>query len=98
MGEFGYVVLPLIGPRTGRDAMADVALMNVLLWSFAGVAAGTGASLQTILIAEGIEVVADIAATRQFDREATKVTTRDYDATRAAYLAQRRARCAELAR
>lgn len=97
VGEYGYVVLPFVGPRTGRDAVADVALMNLMLWTLAGVAAGTGASFQTIVIAEGIEVVVDIAATRQFDPEARALELTDYETTREAYLAQRRARCAELA-
>lgn len=94
VGEMGYVVLPFIGPRTGRDALADIVLMNVVLWTFAGVAAGTGASVQTIVIAETVEVVADITATRQFDIEAKSIRLPDYDATRAAYLKQRRERCA----
>lgn len=95
VGEMGYVVLPFIGPRTGRDAIADIVLMNAVLWTFAGVAAGTGASLQTIVIAESVEVVADITATRQFDIEAKKIRLPDYDATRVAYLKQRRERCAQ---
>ncbi|MCW2249379.1 phospholipid-binding lipoprotein MlaA [Azospirillum fermentarium] len=95
VGEMGYVVLPFVGPRTGRDAIADIVLMNAMLWTFAGVAAGTGASFQTIVIAESVEVAADITATRQFDIEAKKIRLRDYDETRAAYLKQRRARCAQ---
>lgn len=95
VGEMGYVVLPFVGPRTGRDAIADIVLMNAMLWTFAGVAAGTGASFQTIVIAETVEVAADITATRQFDIEAKKIRLRDYDETRAAYLQQRRARCAQ---
>ncbi|WP_376962793.1 MlaA family lipoprotein [Azospirillum sp. A26] len=95
VGEMGYVVLPFIGPRTGRDAIADVVLMNAVLWTFAGVAAGTGASLQTIVIAESVEAVADITATRQFDIEARNIRLPDYDATRTAYLKQRRERCAQ---
>jgi phospholipid-binding lipoprotein MlaA len=98
VGEYGYVVLPFVGPRTGRDAVADVGLMNLMLWTFAGLATGTGASIQTILLAEALEVVADVAATRQFDIEAKNLDLRDYEAMRAAYLAQRRARCAELAK
>ncbi|WP_448191843.1 MlaA family lipoprotein [Azospirillum sp. sgz301742] len=95
VGEYGYVVLPLVGPRTVRDAVADVMLMNMMLWTFTGAVVGTGASVQTILIAEAIEVVADVAATRQFDPEAKDITLRDYDGTREAYLAQRRVRCAK---
>lgn len=96
VGEYGYVVLPFVGPRTGRDAVADIVLMNVILWTTAGALAGTGASFQTIVIAESVEVVADITATRQFDIEAKAIKLRDYEAARAAYLKQRRARCAQL--
>lgn len=95
VGEGGYMVLPFIGPRTIRDAAADVAVVNAILWSTVGILAGSGASLQTILVAEAIEIVADIVATRQIDPQAKALGTRDYDATRDAYLAQRRARCAD---
>lgn len=96
--EYSYVVLPFIGPRTGRDAVADVLLMNMILWTFTATAAGTGASIQTIILAEALEIIADVAATRQIDSQAVNIKLRDYDATREAYLAQRRARCAELTR
>jgi phospholipid-binding lipoprotein MlaA len=95
VGEGGYVVLPFIGPRSARDAVADVMLMNLAMWTLAGFAAGTGASFQTIVIAESVEVVADVTVTRQFDDVATKIRLRDYEAAREAYLAQRRTRCAK---
>lgn len=96
VGEGGYVVLPFIGPRTARDGFADVVLVNAALWTLIGASLGTGASWRTILIAESIEIVADIIATRQIDPHAKVEHYDDYDAVRAAYLAQRRARCAEL--
>ena len=96
LGEGGYVVLPFIGPRTVRDGFADVVLVNAVLWTLVGASLGTGASLQTIAIAEAIEVVADIIATRQIDPNAKVVHFDDYEAVRKAYLEQRRARCAEM--
>lgn len=96
VGEGGYVVLPFIGPRTARDGFADVVLVNAALWTLIGASLGTGASLQTILIAESIEIIADVIATRQIDPHAKIDHFDDYEAVRAAYLAQRRARCAEL--
>ncbi|SMH35484.1 MlaA family lipoprotein [Azospirillum agricola] len=96
VGEGPYVVLPFIGPRTVRDAVSDVVLTNAVLWIAAGSLFGTGASVQTIVIAESVEVVADIVATRQIDPQAKAIGFTDYDTTRDRYLAQRRARCAAL--
>lgn len=96
VGEGGYVVLPFVGPRTVRDAVADVVLTNAVLWVAAGSLFGTGASLQTIAIAESVEIVADVVATRQIDPQAKAIGFTDYATTRDRYLAQRRARCAAL--
>lgn len=96
VGEGGYVVLPFVGPRTVRDAVADVVLTNAVLWVAAGSLFGTGASLQTIAIAETVEIVADVVATRQIDPQAKAIGFTDYATTRDRYLAQRRARCAAL--
>jgi len=96
VGEGPYLVLPFIGPRTVRDAVSDVVLTNAVLWTAAGSLFGTGASVQTIVIAESVEIVADIVATRQIDPQAKALGFADYDATRDRYLAQRRARCAAL--
>jgi len=95
VGEGGYVVLPLVGPRTIRDAGADIVLTSAILLTFTGVALGDGLTLQTFLIAETIEIAADIFATRQMDSHAAALSFDDYDQMRSAYLAQRRARCAE---
>lgn len=96
VGEGPYLVLPFVGPRTVRDAMSDVVLTNVVLWVAAGSLFGTGASVQTVIIAESVEIVADIVATRQIDPQAKAIGFTDYDTTRDRYLAQRRARCAIL--
>lgn len=96
VGEGPYLVLPFVGPRTVRDAMSDVVLTNVVLWVAAGSLFGTGASVQTVIIAESVEIVADIVATRQIDPQAKAIGFTGYDTTRDRYLAQRRARCAVL--
>jgi phospholipid-binding lipoprotein MlaA len=93
VGEGGYVVLPFIGPRTVRDGVSDVVLTNLLLWPLVGAVTGGGASLRTVLIAESIEIAADVVATRQIDPLARQLSMDDYDAMRAGYLAQRRLRC-----
>lgn len=94
VGEGGFVMLPFIGPRTVRDGLSDVVLTNLLLWPVVGALAGGGVSLRTIAIAETVEIAADIVATRQIDPVARALRLDDYDAVRAAYLAERRARCA----
>jgi len=96
VGEGAYIVVPFIGPRTLRDGVADIVLTNLILWSLTAAFLGTGASLQTILIAESIELVADLFATRQIDPQAKVSHYDDFAAVRQAYLEQRRERCREL--
>jgi phospholipid-binding lipoprotein MlaA len=95
VGEGGYLVLPLIGPRTVRDAVADVMIVNAILWTSLAAVLGTGASLETFLVAETIEIAADIVATRQMDPHAVALDGLDYEATRREYLRQRRQRCGD---
>jgi phospholipid-binding lipoprotein MlaA len=94
VGEGGYVMLPFIGPRTWRDAAADVVLVNAVLWTTTGAIFSSGLSLQTIMIAEAIEVAADIVATRQIDPRAKELHFDDFEKMRSDYLKQRRQRCA----
>jgi phospholipid-binding lipoprotein MlaA len=94
VGEGGYVVLPFVGPRTYRDAAADVVLMNILLWTATAAVLNSGVSLQTIIVAEAVEVAADVVATRQIDPQAKDLHFDDFDKMRAGYLAERRQRCA----
>ena len=93
VGEGGYVMLPFIGPRTFRDGFSDVVLVNALLWSATAAVFSSGLSLQTIIIAESIEVAADIVAVRQIDPRAKSLSFDDYEKQRADYLAERRLRC-----
>ncbi|MGE0716993.1 MAG: MlaA family lipoprotein [Alphaproteobacteria bacterium] len=95
VGEGGYVMLPFIGPRTVRDAVADVVLVNAVLWTTAGALLGTGAGWQTFVVAETIEIAADVLATRQIDANAKALVFDDYEAMRRDYLEQRRRRCAD---
>lgn len=93
VGEGSYLVLPFVGPRTLRDGLADIVLTNLILWTAVGVTLGTGASWETILIAETVEILADLIATRQIDPNAKVTQFEDFEAVRKAYLEQRRARC-----
>ncbi|BBK42429.1 hypothetical protein STVA_24490 [Allostella vacuolata] len=94
VGEGGYLMVPFIGPRTVRDAVADVVLVNAILWTSLAALLGTGASIETILIAEAVEIAADVVATRQIDPKARgRGLGRDFAAVREDYLRQRRQRC-----
>ena len=93
VGEGGYVMLSFIGPRTYRDGAADLVLVNALLWTVTAAIFSTGLSLQTFIIAETIELTADIVAARQIDPRAKELDYNDYEKQRANYLAQRRERC-----
>lgn len=93
VGEGGYLVLPFVGPRTVRDAVVDLVFVNALLWTASGYIFNSGISVQTIVIAEAVEVVADVVATRQIDPQAKKLDYKDFDKMRKDYLAQRRERC-----
>lgn len=98
VGEGPYLVIPFIGPRTLRDGMTDVVLTNILLYTAVAQFLPANSGIQTILIAETFEILADIAATRQIDTRAKALAFDDYEAMRDLYLSQRRARCAALKR
>ncbi|MCC7272818.1 MAG: VacJ family lipoprotein [Alphaproteobacteria bacterium] len=93
VGEGGYIMLPFVGPRTVRDAIADILLVNAVLLTATGATLGTGAGWQTFFIAESVEIAADVLATRQIDPNAKALTFDDYEAMRRDYLEQRRRRC-----
>lgn len=96
VGEGPYLVLPFIGPRTLRDGITDVVITNVLLYSMFALLLPANSGWQTIVMVETIEIVADMAATRQIDTRAKALAFDDYEAMRDRYLTQRRARCAAL--
>ena len=91
-----YLVLPFIGPRTARDAFTDVVLTNAILWTTKWMLLDPSSGLLAIAAAEAVEVVAEIAATRQIDSRAGKLQFTDYEAMRAEYLEQRLDRCNRL--
>jgi phospholipid-binding lipoprotein MlaA len=92
-----YVVLSFVGPRTLRDALTDIVLVNLALYSAASLALGQSAGLSTVLLAESVEIAADIIATRQIDPNAKAIDYTDFDGMKQTYLEQRGRRCAELA-
>lgn len=91
--EGPYMVFPLIGPRTFRDGFMDIVVTNFVMYAMFAPLLPTGAGLTTIAIVESVELIADLAVTRQIDPRAKALDFYDYDALRAQYLTQRRARC-----
>lgn len=91
-----YLVLPFIGPRTARDAFSDVVVTNAVLWTSMWLLLDPSSGLLAIAAAEAVEVVAEIAATRQIDSHAGKLEFSDYEAMRAEYLSHRLERCNRL--
>lgn len=96
VGEGPYIMTPFIGPRTARDLFTDVMVTNAVLYSMALPFLPTGASLESIVIIETVELIADVWATRQIDSRAKALSYDNYEHQRDLYLAQRRARCEEL--
>lgn len=92
--EGPYLVAPLMGPRTTRDAVADYLASSTIVNAvftpvvYGGVLGIDGAATRLVL-----DEATALAAARELD-PASKAVGADYAATRDAYLAQRRKRCA----
>jgi phospholipid-binding lipoprotein MlaA len=91
-----YIMLGFIGPRTLRDAVMDVMVVNLVMYSAAAAVFGAGGGLATVVAVESVEVVLDIVATRQIDTKAKALESSDFGAMRDHYLQQRTERCAAL--
>jgi phospholipid-binding lipoprotein MlaA len=89
-------MLGFIGPRTLRDAVMDVMVVNLVMYSAAAAVFGAGSGLATVVAVESVEVVLDIVATRQIDTKAKALEYSDFEAMRDHYLQQRTERCAAL--
>lgn len=92
-----YTMIPVVGPRTLRDAFGDLVITNVLLYialiPVIGVAPPVGL---VVLINVGDEVV-NLAVARQIDSIPTEdVAERGFDRVRTEYLAERDERCGQL--
>lgn len=92
--EGPYVVMPILGSRTLRDAAADIVLANlaVLVLMSPFVSAGllsVEAAVAIAILDEGIV----LAIAREMDPEAKLVDTGEYETTRVRYLEMRRKLC-----
>lgn len=94
--EGPFVMLPFVGPRTLRDGVSDVVLVNALLYTVVATTVAPSSGLAVIVTAEGIEIVADIVATRQIDERAGAMAPATLEDLQTLYLDSRRVRCREL--
>lgn len=89
-----YTVLPVVGPRTVRDGVADLVAVNGL---FLLVLAPLGLPTGTIVLILVLDEVVHLALMRQIDAVATEdAAARSFDEVRTAYLAEREERCGQL--
>ena len=89
-----YVVLPFTGPRTTRDAVADVGFANLLIYGMLAPLIGFPPTAQMFLIVEIVDIAATLAIARQIDGPPEAWRETSYDGVREAYLVQRQQRCA----
>jgi len=92
-----FVVVPLLGGRTLRDGLADLALSSGILYPAIAPLLGSLPGGSAVLSMPAMDEAATLLIARQIDSAAIDPTLRDYGAVRAAYLLQREARCARIA-
>lgn len=89
-----FVMVPVLGPRTLRDAVSDVVLGNLVVSGLVVAVSGGSVSVGTLLAIAIADEIAVLAVARQMDPEAKALARiEDYDALRATYLERRAARC-----
>lgn len=88
-----FFVLPVMGPRTTRDGLADLTASNVIIFAMVIPFVGPVPSLGMLIVIEALSDVAALAMARNFD--AAQPTGTDYDAVRDAYLEHRMRLCTE---
>lgn len=91
VGEGGYIVLPFIGARTGRDGLADFIFTNAVTFAALAPFIGFPPSPSAFLSVEILEEAIRIPAIRQID--SSEEAQLSAEAVREQYLAERRRRC-----
>jgi phospholipid-binding lipoprotein MlaA len=90
-----YVVIPLIGSRTTRDAILDVLPAQAIVFYGTYIVLGPFIGLGGVALLQFPELIVEALAFRQMDLEAAEIDEGDYDASRDRYLAYRARRCEE---
>lgn len=88
-----YLVLPVIGPRTARDGMADLVASNLVIYAMFVPFVGPLPSLGTFIIIEILDEFAAFAMARSFDP--VQAPGGDFETVRDAYLEHRTRLCTE---
>ncbi|WP_368416557.1 MlaA family lipoprotein [Falsiroseomonas sp.] len=92
--EGPYIVMPVIGGRTLRDGLADFVVANALIYASLLPFTGPAPSLELFVLVEIVDNVPILLLAERMGRADVDEKTRDdYEASRAAYLAKRRANC-----
>lgn len=95
MGDGPYMVIPLIGPRTSRDAVFDVLPAQAIVFYGTYLALGPFIGLSGVALLQFPELIVEALAFRQMDLDAAGLEADDYDAARDRYLEYRARRCAD---
>lgn len=90
-----FVVVPILGPRTLRDALSDVVASNLIVLAMLSPFVGTVLSVEALVAVMVLDEAAVLAVARTMDPEAGNTDEVDYDTMRDRYLARRAERCAE---
>lgn len=88
-----YIVLPFTGPRTTRDAVADVGFANLLIYAMLAPVLGFPPTAQAIVVVEVLDIAATLAIARQIEGPPEAWRETSYDGVRQTYLTQRQQRC-----
>ena len=95
--EGPYIVMPVIGGRTLRDGLADFVIANALIYASLLPFTGPAPPLELFVVVEIVDNVPIWLLAERMGRADIDAETRDdYEASRAAYLAERRAYCEAL--
>jgi phospholipid-binding lipoprotein MlaA len=89
-----FVMVPVLGPRTLRDAVADVVLGNLIVLALLTPLAGPLLTTEGLVAILVLDEIAVLAVARSLDPDAAALDATDYEGLRDAYLASRAARCA----
>lgn len=93
--EGPFIVLPIMGPRTLRDGVADLLVTNAVIYAALTPLVGFTPSGWTVLAVLLVDEVLTLLLARQIDAGPSEAV--GFEAQRAAYLAGRARRCAEAA-
>ncbi len=88
-----FVVMPVMGPRTMRDGLADLTASNVVIYAMVIPFVGMVPSIGMLIVIEAVSDVAALAMARNFDPE--QPTGTDFEAVRDAYLDHRTRLCTD---